>query len=51
MKNKINILVYQGCIQSVMSDSKDVTIDIIDLDSNPELEDDWDELTKNQHEV
>ena len=51
MKNKINILVYQSCIQSVMSDSKDVTIDIIDLASNPELEDDWDELTKNQHEV
>lgn len=51
MKNKINILVKGGVIQMVMSDNKDERIEVFDLDNDPELEEDFEELTKNQHEI
>lgn len=52
MKNKINILIQGGSVQSIMADSiKDVEINFFDLDNDPELESDWDEVTRNQIDI
>jgi hypothetical protein len=52
MKNKINILVCGGCIQMIMADDNSkIDIELFDADDDPEIESDWDEVTKNQKEV
>ena len=42
-KNRIVILVEGGIIQSVLSDTKDVSVEVIDLDADDEEEADWSE--------
>ena len=51
MKERINILVEGGVVQSIMADNKNFKVTMFDLDNDPEVEEDWDEVTKNQCEI
>ncbi len=46
--NKINILIKGGLVQEVRVDSLDVDINVFDIDSTPELKEDWNKETKGQ---